>query len=183
MEMSETSVILEIDEQDFSIRLYESILKIDLKGRTKNKIIEALENEPVLRETIGILLGIFAPLHIRVSDIDSVQLEEPGKVRIVLPRHRDIVIPLKPDEAKKLVSKLAELIPEQKRKEMLRLLEGEKLRKTREEQLELGQTAAAAFPIQESSELMTPELDDEIEEVEEKEEQNKEARASALTFW
>lgn len=43
-EMSETSVILEIDEQDFTIRLYESMLKIDLKGRTKNRIVEVLEN-------------------------------------------------------------------------------------------------------------------------------------------
>lgn len=117
---------------------------------------------------------MFAPLHIRVSDIDLPYLEEPGKVRIVLPHHRNVVIPLKPDEAKKLLSKLAELIPKEKRKELLRLVEEEKLRKTAEEQLELGQAAAAGFPIQESTELMAPELDEEIEEAEEKKEQKKE---------
>jgi hypothetical protein len=167
-------VILEIDEQNFTIRLYESMLKIDLKGGTKNRIVEALENKPVLRETIGTILGMFTPLHIRISDIDSAYLEETGKVRIVLPHHRDIVIPLKPDEAKKLVNKLAELIPEEKRKKLLRLVKEEKLGKIAEEQLELGQTAAASFPVQESAELMVPESDEEIEEAEEKEEQKKE---------
>lgn len=123
IEMPETTVILEINEQHFTVRLYEIMLEIDLTGSIRNEIVEALKNKPILRETIGTILDMFVPLRIRISDIDSVQTEETGKVRIVLPHHRDIIIPLKLDEAKKLVNKLNELIPKEKRKELLRLIE------------------------------------------------------------
>jgi hypothetical protein len=106
IEMPETTVILEINEQHFMVRLYETMLEIDLTGSIRNEIVEALKNKPILRETMGTTLGMFVPLRIRISDIDSVQTEETGKVRIVLSHDRDIIIPLQPDEAEKLVSKL-----------------------------------------------------------------------------
>lgn len=121
--MPRTTAILGINAQHFTVRLYETMLEIDLTENIRNEIVEALENKSVLRETAGTILGMFVPLHIRTSDIDSVQTEETGIVRIVLPHHRDIIIPLKPDEAKKLVNKLNELIPKEKRKELLRLIE------------------------------------------------------------
>ena len=55
---------------------------------------EALENKPVLKETIGRVLGIFVPLHIRVSDIDLVHMDETGKIKVRLSHHRSIEIPL-----------------------------------------------------------------------------------------
>ena len=81
--------VLEVENPHFKIRLYEDLLKIDLKGSFKNEIEEALENKPVLKETLGSILGIFVPLHIRISDIDSVHMDETGKIKVSLPHHRD----------------------------------------------------------------------------------------------
>jgi hypothetical protein len=109
--MPRTIKVLEVENPHFTIRLSEDLLKIDLKGSLKNEIEEALENKPVLKETIGSILGIFVPLHIRVSEIDSVHMDETGKIKVSLPHHRNIVIPLERKEnAEKLVEKLNQLI-------------------------------------------------------------------------
>ncbi len=109
--MTEPSVVLEIEGPHFSIKLYEDLLVIDVKGSFKNKIEETLENEPVFKETIGRLFGIFVPLHIRINDIDSVHLDEMGKVTVQLRYHRNIVIPFeRKEDAEILVKKLDELI-------------------------------------------------------------------------
>jgi len=82
-----------------------------LKGSFKNEVEEALEHKPVLKETIGRILGVFVPLHILVSEIDSVHMDETGKITVNLPHHRNIVIPLEHKEnAEKLVEKLNQLI-------------------------------------------------------------------------
>ena len=105
------NVVLEVEDPHFTIRLYEDLLKIDLKGSFKNELEEALENKLVLKETIGRVLGIFVPLHIRISDIDSVHMDETGKIKVNLSHHRDIVIPLEhKEDAEKLVDKLNQLI-------------------------------------------------------------------------
>ena len=114
--MSSDTEVLRIDEPHFAVRVYESSLRIDLKGSVKNEIEEALENKPVLRESIGNILAVFVPLHVPLSDIDSVQMDEKGKITIKLPRHRDVVIQLKPENAKKLVDKLNQLAPGKKEK-------------------------------------------------------------------
>jgi hypothetical protein len=103
--------VLAVENPHFTIRLYEDMLKIDLKGSLKNEIEEALENKPVLKDTLGSVLGIFVPLHIRVSDIDSVHMDETGKIKVSLPHHRNIVIPLEhKEDAQKLMEKLNQLI-------------------------------------------------------------------------
>jgi hypothetical protein len=102
---------LEVENPHFTIRLYEDLLKIDLKGSLKNKIEEALESKPVLKETIGRMLGIFVPLHIRIREIDSVHMDEIGKIKVSLPHHRNVVIPLeRKEDAEKLVEKLNQSI-------------------------------------------------------------------------
>jgi len=104
-------VVLEFEDPHFTIRLYENLLKIDLKGSFKNELEEALENKPVLKETIGRVLGIFVPLHIPISDIDSVHMDEAGKINVSLSHHRDILIPLEhKEDAEKLVDKLNQLL-------------------------------------------------------------------------
>ena len=108
--MSRTIMVLEVEDTHFTIRLYEDLLKIELKGNFKNEIEEALENKPVLKETIGRVLGIFVPLHIPIGDIDSVHIDETGKIKVELSHHRSITIPLENKEnAKKLTEKLNEL--------------------------------------------------------------------------
>ena len=109
--MPKTITVLEVDDPHFAIKLSNSLLKIDLKGSFKNTLEEALENKPVLKETIGRVLGIFVPLHIRVNDIDSVNMDETGKIKVSLSRHRGIVIPFEcKEDAEKLVEKLNQLI-------------------------------------------------------------------------
>ena len=120
--MPEATPVLEIDNPLFTVKLYEDVLRIDVKGSLKKEIEEALENKPVLKETIGALLGIFVPLHIRLGHIDSARIINSGKVKLILPLHRDVVIPLSPEEAKKLVDKLNTLIPAAKRKELVRAI-------------------------------------------------------------
>jgi len=112
--MPEAIAVLEVENPHFIIRLYENLLRIDLKGSFKNEIEEALENKPILKETIGGILGIIVPLHIRLSDVNSVHMDETGKIRISLPHHRNIVIPLEREDAEKLVNKLNQLIPKAK---------------------------------------------------------------------
>jgi hypothetical protein len=120
--MPVASPVLEIEEPHYTIRLYENLLRIDLKGSFKNEIEEALENKPILKETIGGILSLFAPLHIRLSDVDSAQIDENGKVKIILPRHRDITIPLEHEDAEKLASALNHLAPLAKKSEWERII-------------------------------------------------------------
>jgi hypothetical protein len=109
--MSKAITVFEVENPHFKIRLSEDMLNIDLKGSFKSEVEEALENKPVLKETVGKILGVFVPLHIRISDIDSVNMDETGKITMVLPHHRDIVIPFESKEdAEKLLEKLKQAI-------------------------------------------------------------------------
>lgn len=109
--MPKATTVFQIDNPHFTVRLYDDLLRIDLKGSLKNEIEEALENRPVLKETVGNILGIFVPLHIRVSEISSVSTNERGKVKVSLSHHRSIVIPIeRKEDAEKLVQKLNQTI-------------------------------------------------------------------------
>lgn len=147
--MPEKTLVLEIDKPHFTVRLHENLLKIDLHGNIKNEIEEAFENKPILKETIGEVLGIFIPLHVHLSDIDSVQMDETGRVKINLPRHRDLVIPLEPKDAKRLVEKLNQLIPKEKEKELERAIKERKLQEISEEEQEDERApgSSGAFPM------------------------------------
>jgi hypothetical protein len=130
--MLQTGVVLEVDNPKFIIRLYEDLLKIDVKGSFKNDVVEALENTPILRETIGGILGLFVPMHVRLSDIDSVHMQKTGKVKIILSHRRDITIPIGVKEARRFVDKLNELIPPAKQRELERIMKRHKLQKIHE---------------------------------------------------
>ena len=109
--MPTATTVLEVEDPHFTIRLYENLLKIDLKGSFKNELEEALENKPVLKETIGRVLGIFVPLHIPISDIDLVHIDETGKIKVSLSHHRDIVIQFeRKEDAVIIMEKLNALI-------------------------------------------------------------------------
>ena len=100
-----------VEDPHFTIRLNNNLLKIDLKGNLKNEIEEALENKPILKETIGRVLGIFVPLHIPISEISSVHMDEIGKINVELSYQRSIIIPLeRKEDSEKLVEKLKQLI-------------------------------------------------------------------------
>jgi hypothetical protein len=122
MNMPEPLEVFEVKEPHITVRLYENLLKIDLRGSFKNEIEEALENKPVLKETFGNILGMFVPLHIRLSDINSVHMDETGKIKVKLSLHRNIVIPLERNDAEKLVHKLNQLISIAKKKNLERIV-------------------------------------------------------------
>lgn len=67
-----------------------------------------------------------------MKDIESVDVNEKGQVKIVIPLKKDIIIPLKSKESKRLVEKLNELIPIEKQKYAKLLLEAEKARRIAE---------------------------------------------------
>ncbi|MGB9741001.1 MAG: hypothetical protein ACP5IM_06925 [Candidatus Bathyarchaeia archaeon] len=116
--MQKATPVLEVENPHFTVKLYENLLRIDLKGSFKNEVEEALENKPVLKETIGGLLGIFVPLHIRLIDIESVDIGEAGKVKVNLPNHRHIVIQLEKQHAENFVAKLNQLVQKAKTREI-----------------------------------------------------------------
>lgn len=150
--MVEENITLEFDKPHFTVRLYADMLKVDLKGTFKNEVEEVLENKPILKQTFGAFLGIFVPLHIRLSDIDSANVNEAGKARINISHHREIVIPLERKESEKLVSKLNTLIPAAKKKELRRIMEEHKLEKIDEERREIAKEeqfpmGGATFPM------------------------------------
>lgn len=164
--MSE-NLVMEIDKPYFAVRLYKDVLQIDLKGSFKNEIEEALENKPFLRITIGSLLGIFVPLHIRLSHIDSARIVNEGKVKLILPYRRDVLIPLAPKEAKRLVDNLNALIPVEKGKELERIIREHELQKMVEERRRVERAAY-------KSPLLAPKLREELAKEEEREEQERE---------
>ena len=133
--MPEEQAVLVIEKPHMTVKVYQRMLKIDLRGSIRNDIEEALENTPILKQTIGSILEMFAPLHVRLCDIDSVKTDKKRNVIVKQPRHRDVVIPLTPKEAKKLVDKLNELIPAEKERELNRIIRENKLA-ARERELE-----------------------------------------------
>lgn len=169
--MSQTKALLEIDGPYFTVRLYENLLRLDVQGSTKNEIIEALENKPVLRQTMGNILDIFAPLHIHISEIDSAHYDVTGGVKLILPRHRDVTIPLAAREAKKLIDKLNPLISREKEKKSERVMEKRRDQEYEkgEREAERGALTSGSFPI-----AQPPRVLDELEEtgrrIEEKQE-------------
>jgi hypothetical protein len=127
-----SKAIFEVEGAHLTVSLYENLLTIDLKGSLKNEVEEALENKPILKDTIGRVLSMFVPLHIRLSDVESVRVDETGKLEIALPYRRNVLIPLGREDAERLLDKLDELIPEAKKQEWERRLRGrERTRKKR----------------------------------------------------
>ena len=59
-------------------------------------------------------------------------IDEKRRVKVVIPFRRDLLIPLKPDESRRLVEKLNELIPKEKARAAREAMESEKRRKTLE---------------------------------------------------
>jgi hypothetical protein len=56
-----------------------------------------------------------------LKDIESAEVDDKGRLKIVIPLRRDITIPLEANESKKLAEKLNELIPSAKLKDAERM--------------------------------------------------------------
>jgi len=173
--MSKSILVLQIDAPHFTVELHESMLKIDLKEGAKSEIKKGVEARSSLGLILGRILDMFAPLHVKLSDIDSVKADNTGNVKISLPHHRDIVIPLEPKDATKLVDKLNEFIPVEKEKELERIMERHKLQRIEQEERTLAEEelitsgAGQQMPIPQPTGVRKVEEEAE-KEIEEKEE-------------
>lgn len=128
--MSQTDeTVMIIDKPHFTVKLHTSILEVDLKEGARKKLEEAVESHPHLRDSIGLLFQTIVPLDVPLKDIEAATVDEKGHTKIVIPKRRDIIIPLEPDESRKLVEKLNELIPIEKARATQELRDSQKAEK------------------------------------------------------
>ena len=120
-----------IDKPHFKVKLHQSLLEVDLKEGVKKELEDVVEANPTLRGSLGFLFQNVVPLDVPLKDIESVEQNKKGQVKIIIPHRKDITIPLEPNESKKLIDKLNELIPIEKQKERERILTLEKRKRLR----------------------------------------------------
>jgi hypothetical protein len=120
--MATEDLVMVIDKPHFKVKVHRNLLEVDLKEGVKKKLEDVVEANPILKGSLGVLFQTVIPLDVPLKDIESVTEDEKGQVKIVVPHRKDITIPLEPDESKKLISKLNELIPIEKQREIERTL-------------------------------------------------------------
>jgi len=103
--------ILVIDKPDFVVRLHKDLIEVDLKEGGKAKLEGAIEKDPLLRKTLGFVLQTTIPSDVELCDIKSCEVDDKGQLKLVIPRHVDIVLPLGVDDASRLAYELRDLIP------------------------------------------------------------------------
>ncbi len=103
--------ILIIDKPDFVVKLHRDWIDVDLKEGGKKKLEDAIEKDPLLRKTLGVVLQSKIPSDVELSDIKSYEIDDKGQLKLVIPRHVDIVLPLGTEDANKLAYELRDLIP------------------------------------------------------------------------
>jgi hypothetical protein len=107
----EKDPILVIDKPDFIVRLHEFWIDVDLKKGAKAKLENAIEKNPILRKTLGVVLQSEIPSDVQLCDVKSVEVDGKGQLKLVIPRHVDIVLPLGIEDANRLADELKDLIP------------------------------------------------------------------------
>jgi len=107
----EKDPILVIDKPDFVLRLHKDLIEVDLKEGGKAKLEDAIEKDPLLRKTLGFVLQSTIPSDVELCDIESCEVDDKGQLKLVIPRHVDIVLPLGVDDANRLAWELRDLIP------------------------------------------------------------------------
>ncbi len=106
------------DKRKFVVKLYEDLIEVDLKEGAKKELEDVVEAHPALREeSLGRLFQTVVPSDVDLTEIDSVEVDDKGQLKLVIPRHKDLIIPLEHDESRKLAKELNELVPYAKSKE------------------------------------------------------------------
>lgn len=109
-------VVIVIDKPHFTVKLHPNLLEVDLKKGIRKELEDALEKSSALRENLGFLFQTIIPLDLPLKDVDSVEVNKKGQLKIVTPLRKDLVIPLKRSESQRLAEKLNELVPIEKAK-------------------------------------------------------------------
>ena len=120
--MSTEDLVLEIDKPHFVVKLHKDLLEVDMKEGAKKELEDVVEKNPALRGSLGVLFQTIVPLDVPLKDIDSVHVDDEGRLKIALPMRRDITIPLIEKESQELMEKLNNLIPLAKEKELRRII-------------------------------------------------------------
>jgi hypothetical protein len=141
--MATEDIVMVIDKPHFIVKLHKTLLEVDLKEGIRKKLEDVLEANPTLRGSLGFLFQNVIPLDVLLKDIESVELDEKQRVKIIIPHRKDIIIPLEKDESEKLVDKLNELVPMEKQREMERVLRS--ARETKEFAREIDEEKARAI--------------------------------------
>jgi len=124
--MESEELVMVFDKPHFVVKLYKTLLKVDIKEGARKELEGFAESNPHLRDSLGLLFQMMIPLDVQLKEIQTVRLDKKGQVQIVIPNRRDIHIPLEKEEAEKLRDKLNELVPIETAKE------DEKTRRARE---------------------------------------------------
>jgi len=139
--MASEDVVMIIKKPHFTVKLHKTLLEVDLKEGVRKELEDVLEAKPILRESLGVLFQTVVPLDVPLKDIDSVNVDRKGRVKITIPSRRDIVIPLAEKDSKRLVEKMNELIPIEKDRAVREILESEKAREALEAKLARAEAA------------------------------------------
>jgi len=107
----EKDPILVIEKPDFVVRLHKEWIDVDLKEGGKEKIENAIEKDPLLRKTLGFILQSTIPSDVELCDVERYEVSDNGQLKLVVPRHVDIILPLGIDDANRLAFELRDLIP------------------------------------------------------------------------
>jgi hypothetical protein len=112
--MNDEDIVMTIDKPHFTVKLRATQLEVDIKEGARQELEKLLEAKPAFRDSVGLLFQTVVPLDVRLRDIRSIGLDEKGRVKIDIPRRKDLTIPLDQEESKRLIDKLNELIPPEK---------------------------------------------------------------------
>jgi hypothetical protein len=112
--MSDEDAVMTFDKPHFVVRVYSTLLKVDLKEGARRELEKLMEAKPAFRDSVGLLFQTAIPLDVRLRDIRSVGLDKKGRVKVDIPSRKDLIIPLDENEAERLIDKLNELISKEK---------------------------------------------------------------------
>jgi len=112
--MNDEDIVMTIDKLHFTVKLRATQLEVDIKEGARQELEKLLEAKPAFRDSVGLLFQTVVPVDVRLRDIRSIGLDEKGRVKIDIPRRKDLTIPLDQEESKRLIDKLNELIPPEK---------------------------------------------------------------------
>ncbi len=143
--MSTEDIVMEIKKPHFTVKLHKTLLEVDLEKGVRKELEDVLEAKPALRESLGFLFQTIVPLDVQLKDIESVKVDKKGRVKITIPSRKDIIIPLKPNESKRLVEKMNELIALEKERAFRDEQESEKTRRALESKVSAAQVGAESL--------------------------------------
>lgn len=127
--MKTEDTVMVIEKPYMVVKLHPRLLEVDFAAGLRKELENVLEAKPGLRDTLGFIFQSVIPLDVPLKDIDSASVNEEGQVRIEIPLRRDLVIPLKMAESRRLVEKLNQLIPIEKERALRELEESERRRR------------------------------------------------------